>query len=184
MKFDFTKIPGFKPDMSAEDMLKLFSDHDFDAVSKATLDKATSEAADYKKKYNATLTDNEKRDAEAAENFKKMETELNSLRREKAVSKATADYLALGYDKDLAVKTAEALADGKQDVVFANQQKHQEAWAAKMKAELLKGTPAPGATEPGSGENDYQKMAQEAQSRGDFANAAYYTRLATTQTNE
>ena len=52
-----------------------------------------------------------------------METELNTLRREKSVSTYTADFLSLGYEENLAKETAEAMADGDFAKVFANQKK-------------------------------------------------------------
>lgn len=186
MKIDVTKIPGYKEGMTAEDQLKLITEYDIDMsgyTKKDVADKYASEAADWKKKYNATLTEQERKENEASEKFSSMEKELTELRRERTVSKYTADYIALGFDKQLASETAQALADGKTDVVFENMNKHQSALKANLKKELLMETPAPGAGKPNSGP-DYEKMAQEAFARGDSSAGAYYTRIAQSNTDK
>ena len=186
MKLDITKITGYKEGMSAEDQLKLVLDHDIDMsgyVKKDVADKYASEAADFKKKYTATLSESERKDTEAADRLKEMETELSSLKREKAISKFTADYIGLGFDKKLADETAVAYVDGKTDVVFANLDKHQKAMEAKLKGELLQNTPKPSASAANGGV-DYAAKAKEALDSGDYTTGAYYTRLAQQQAKE
>ena len=60
--------------------------------------------------------------------------------------------------------------------IFANQQKFLDEYTKTVKAENLKGTPRPPA---GSGSEgiDYAKKIEEAQTSGDMAAVAYYTRL-------
>lgn len=109
MKLDITKIPGYKEEMTPEEQLKLIREHDIDLsgyVKKDVADRYASEAADYKKKYNATLGEQERKSAEDADRMKAMEDELNSLRRERAISKYTADYIGLGFEKELAERVA------------------------------------------------------------------------------
>ena len=186
MKIDVTKIPGYKDGMTAEEQLQLIAGYEIDMsgyTRKDVADKYASEAADWKKKYNATLSENERKENEDSEKFSSMEKELAELRRERTVSKYTADYIALGFDKELASETAEALADGKTDVVFANMNKHQSTLKANMKKELLMDTPTPGAGKSNGGP-DYEKMAQEAFARGESSAGAYYTRLAQTNTDK
>lgn len=184
MKLDITKIPGYSAEMSAEEQLKLIREHEIDMsgyVKKDVADKYASEAADYKKKYNATLGENERKEADAAERLQSMETELNTLRRERAISKYTADYIGLGFEKKLAGETAVAFADGKMDTVFANLAKHQDAMKASIKSELMQDTPKPGAGVAGSSGIDYAAKAREAIENGDNVAGAYYTRLAQTK---
>ncbi len=186
MKLDITKITGYKEGMTAEEQLKLVLNHDIDMsgyVKKDVADKYASEAADFKKKYTATLSESERKDTEAADRFKEMETELASLKREKTISKYTADYIALGFDKKLADETAAALADGKNDVVFENMAKHQKNLESKLKGELLQNTPKPGASAASTGGVDYAAQAKAALDKGDYTAGAYYTRLAQ-QANE
>ena len=105
-----------------------------------------------------------------------MQKELDELRRDKTVSQFTAKFIAQGYDEKLAADTAKAMADGDTDKVFANQQTFLEAYAKQVKASAIQGTPKPAA---GAGSNgaDFSKKAADAQSTGNFAEAAYYTRL-------
>ena len=49
----------------------------------------------------------------------------------------------MGYDEKLAEETAEAMASGEMDKVFANQKKHLDAFEKKVRAEALKNTPKP-----------------------------------------
>ena len=186
MKIDFTKIPGFTAEMSAEDKLKLIEGYDIDMsgyVTKATADKLSSEAAEYKRKYNATLTEQERKEAEIAEQNKQRDKELADLRRERAIDKQTAKYLALGFDAELAAATAEASVDGNTDVVFANMSKHQQDREAKLKADLLKTTPTPAPGDaPIATSQQYEQKAAEAFANGDYSAGAYYTRLSQTKT--
>ena len=146
-----------------------------DAVSKAN-----SEAADYKKQLRAKQTDDEAAEAKRKEEFEKLQSDHNELLHKMAVSENKAKLLALGYDEALAGETAEAMAKGETDKVFAAQQKHQEAIEKKIRADILKDTPKPtGGSAPGG--VDYQKMIDEAQQRGDLVAAAYYTRVAAEQ---
>ena len=143
-----------------------------------------SEAAEFRKKYNETLSEQERKRAEKAKPTRSVKTEFDKLRREVDVTKHKAKFLELGFEAKLAAETAEALFDGKMDVVFANQAKHQEAMKSAMKAELLKTTPTPpGGTGPIDA-NAYAKKAEDAMAAGDFAAGAYYTRLAQTQTTQ
>lgn len=114
--------------------------------------------------------------AEQANELDTMRTELNRLKRDNLIFAHKAELLAVGYDEALAAETAAALADGDTAKVFANQKKFLDLHDKKFKADLLKDTPKP---PPGSGSDsqDYGKLAAESLANGDFAQAAYYTRL-------
>ena len=105
-----------------------------------------------------------------------MEKELAELRKDKVVSDYKAKYIAQGYDEALATETAEALAAGDMDKVFANQQKFLAGYSKTVKAEALKGTPKPPAGGSSTG-TDFAKKIEEAQKMGDLTAVAYYTRL-------
>ena len=181
MKFDITKVPGYAAEMSAEDKLKLIEGFEIDLsgyVLKSVSDKNASEAAEYKKKYNATLTEQERREAELAEINKQRDAELVQLRRERAIDQQTAKYLSLGFEAELAAATAVASVDGNTDTVFANMTKHQQDREAKLRAELLKSTPTPPSGDaPNLGSQQYAQMAAEAYAKGDYTSGTYYTRL-------
>lgn len=183
-KIDTSKITGYA-EMSAEDKLKALEAFEYEdnaaelEKQKAAVSKANSEAAEWKRKHNALLGEDEKKKQEQEEKFANMEKELSELREAKRVSEFKAKFIAQGYDEALAEDTAKALADGDSAKVFANQSKFLEEYAKKVKADAIKKTPKPGAGS-GSGTEgavDYGKKIEEAQKNGDFTAVAYYTRL-------
>ena len=82
MKIDTNQIEGYA-DMTAEEKLAALEAYEMDTtglVKKDLLDKATSEAANYKRQLREKLTADEQAEAERAEVFKNMQTELETLR--------------------------------------------------------------------------------------------------------
>ncbi len=153
---DTSTIEGFDT-MSAEDkvaaLLKLDVPEKVDLsgyVPKATADKYASEAADFKKQLQAKMSDEERSSKEAEEAQKKLQDEYNALLKKSTIADHTANFLALGYDKDLARSTAEALFDGDMDKVFENQKKFNEAREKQLRAELVKKDPRPDGAGGGS----------------------------------
>ena len=177
-KIDTSKITGYA-EMSAEDKLKALEAFEYEdnaaelEKQKAAVSKANSEAAEWKRKHNALLGEDEKKKQEQEEKFANMEKELSELREAKRVSEFKAKFIAQGYDEVLAEDTAKAMADGDSAKVFANQQKFLDEYAKQVKADALKKTPkpAPGAG-GGTGEMDYAKKIEEARTNGDFAAVA------------
>lgn len=86
---------------------------------KKATDNASSDAAAWKKKYNATLSEAERAEAERKEAEAKLREENEALKRDKVIGAYSNRALALGYDADLAAVTAEAMANGDMDTVFA-----------------------------------------------------------------
>lgn len=144
---------------------------------KGAASKANAEAAEWKRKHNALLGEEERKKAEDNEALAAMKQELESLKREKAVSEYKASFIGQGYPEELALETAKALASGDTSTLFANQKKFLDAHDKSMRADALKSTPRPPAG-GSSGGVDYHKLAQEAQDRGDTVACAHYTRLA------
>lgn len=118
--------------------------------NKAAVTKANAEAADWRRKYENTLSEEQKKAEAAKAEVETMKTELASLRRDKTISDYTAKFVALGYDAALAGETAAAFADGDTAKVIANQQKFLEAHDKNLKAELLRGGSTPPAGAEGS----------------------------------
>ena len=184
-KIDTTQIEGYES-MTAEEKLKALEEFEyednFDELQKQKnlVSKANGEAADWKRKHNALLTEEQKKEQERKDKeaeYDSMKEEIASLKKANLVSDHKAKLLGLGYDEELATETATAMADGDTAKVFENQQKFLKAHDKQFEAELLKKTPRNG--EGGTGGNiDYAKKAAEAQLAGDFTSAAYYTRLA------
>lgn len=155
-KIDTSKIEGYA-DMTPEQKLAALEAFEYEdnaeelEKQKNALSKANSEAAEWKRKHNALLTEDEKKKQEDAEKLAQMEQELSELRKAKTVSEYTAKFVAQGYEEALAEDTAKALADGDSAKVFANQNKFLEEYAKKVKADALKNTPKPPAGDGAKG---------------------------------
>lgn len=156
-KIDTSSIAGYG-DMTPEQKLAALESFEIDVpkpdysgyVKKEVLDKATHDAAEWKKKYNAQLTDDEQARQTLIDENESMKTELNTLRREKNVTSYTAQFVAQGYDSKLAESTASAMADGDMATVFANQQKFIDQLKADKKAEEMKNMGKPKASGEGT----------------------------------
>lgn len=111
---------------------------------KNALSKSNSEAAEFKRQLKEKMTADEIKAKEDAEKQEKLQRDYDELVKKVAVSDNKAKLLALGYDDTLATETAEAMANGELDKVFANQKKHLDAMEKKVRSEILKDTPKPG----------------------------------------
>lgn len=147
-KIDVSQIEGYA-EMSAEDKLKALeefeiADPDYSGyVKKEVFDTTAHELAEKKKELKAKLTGDEAEKQKQKEEQETLQANYEKLLRESTVSKDKAKLLALGYDEKLADETAEAMADGDTEKVFANQKKHLEGVEKKVRAEALKDTPKP-----------------------------------------
>ena len=164
MKISTEKIEGYE-NMTAEEKLAALENYEFEvpnteeAKLKNLLNKANSEAASYKKALkelqDQKLTDDEKAKLEREESEKALKEELATLKKSQAIAEYKANYLANGYDEELATKTAEALFSGDMTTVFANQKTFAETVKAKAKEELLNSNPDLSKGNPPKGdEND------------------------------
>ena len=148
MKIDTSAIEGYA-DMSAEEKLSALEAFEYEDNSselerlRNAVSKANSEAADWKKKHNALLSEDEQKKQKDAEEFSNMQKELEQLRKEKIISDYTAKYIGLGYDSALASDTAKAMAEGDMNKVFANGEKHKADMEKRIKEDLMNKTPKP-----------------------------------------
>lgn len=110
---------------------------------KNALSKSNSEAAGYKKQLREKMTEDEQKTQKEQEEREELQNKYDKLLRESVIAKNKAKLVALGYDESLADETAEAMADGDSEKVFANQQKHLASFEKKVRAEALKNTPKP-----------------------------------------
>lgn len=176
---DTTKIEGYE-NMTAEQKVAALEAYEFDTsglVSKATLDKATADAAEWKRKYNSKLTEAEQQKQADEEARKATEDRLAELERKDKISTTKDQYIKSGFSPDLALATAEAFVDGKMDVVLSNITKHATDIAEAAKDKALKETPTPpasGNSNPGT--INYDAEIAKAIAEGDFTKAAYYER--------
>ena len=150
MKIDTAKIENYE-NLSAEDKLKALEEYEFDMPTpketdevtrlKNALSKANSDAAEWKRQFREKQTEAERAEAERQEREKAVEDELRTLRRDKSVSGYAAQYLALGYTKELALKAAEATADGDAATIMSCQQEYIEAKTKELEAAALNKQP-------------------------------------------
>lgn len=145
---------------------------------KAQLSKANSEAAEYKKQLRGKQTEDEAAAAAQKEEHDKLVKENTDLKRSITLSDHKAKLIAMGYDEKLAEETATAMVDGDMAKVMENQSKYLEVQKKNIRADQMRKTPRPTAGSDGNGGTmDYAKKIAEAQAGGNFAAAAYYTRL-------
>ena len=167
---------AYQEGMSVEDITNALKDIEFPTDNSAEIDrlksalsKSNSEAADYKRQLKDKMTAEELKAKEDAEKWEKIEKERDELLKEKAISINKAKLLELGYESKLAEETAEAMANGELDKVFANQKKHLDNVEKKIKSEILKDTPKP---EGGKSSNEMTKeklRGMSAQERYNFS---------------
>ena len=114
---------------------------------KAALSKANSDAAEWKRQYRQGLDEAKRAEEERKEHEEAVENELRTLRRDKSVSGYVAQYLALGYTQELALKAAEATADNDAATIMSCQQEYIEAKTKELEAAALNKQPSitPGA---------------------------------------
>ena len=147
-KIDISKIEGYA-EMSAEEKLAALEafelpDPDLTGfVKKDVADKYASEAANYKKQLRERMSEEEAAKAKAAEDMATVMNELEELRKDKAISEYTTQFMGIGYTEDLAKSTAAALHKGDMQTMFKNHAKFTVEREKALKAELLKETPAP-----------------------------------------
>ena len=149
-------LEAYEPDMSG-------------FVPKDALDKATSEAASYKKQLREKQSDEEAKAQKEAEERAELVARLEQLEHEKAVNGYVNSYLSMGYDEKTAKSSAEALAKGDMATVFENQKIHNENREKAIRAELLKETPRPegGSPDVGMTLDKFKKMSDK--ERYDFS---------------
>lgn len=114
------------------------------AKLKSATDKATKEAADYKRQLRARQSAEEAKAEEEQERQTAIEKELNELRKERAVANTSRKVFTFIQDEAASTSIAEALY-GAEDVDLAIDAIH-KAWTAKEKALRLEfgKIPAPG----------------------------------------
>lgn len=127
---------------------------------KANLDKASSEAADWKKKFKSTQSESEQRAIEKAELEAQRDERLKTLERENMTYKYTKQYMGLGYSEDMAEKCAIAQIEGDQEELFKLQGLFLEKKEKELKAAILKNIPSgpTGSEEPQMTKEKFNSM--------------------------
>lgn len=127
-KIDTKSIENFES-MSAEEKLNALLAYEFETPKadesaelknvRNALNKASSEAAEYKRALREKQSEAERAEADRLENERKLQEELASYRNKERISTYQAKLMAAGYDADTAAVMAKALPDGVSDDYFA-----------------------------------------------------------------
>ena len=131
--------PSPEPQLSVEEQLQqaLVENEKL----KRAQEKAASDAADWKKKYNATLTDSQKAAQEKAEKEAERQEQYDKLLKENTVNKLSKNFLKLGYPEDKAEEAANAQYEGDTETLFRIQSEVQASLIKQKEAEWLKSRP-------------------------------------------
>lgn len=142
-KIDIATIEGYES-MTPEQKVAALEGFDIPDYAaelerhKRATDKATHEAAEYKRKYNEKLTEEERKAEEAATREREMQERLAEYEKRDKLSSLSKKYIAMGYDETIANENAEAYLNGDMDKVFENHKKFMENRDKALKAQLLK----------------------------------------------
>lgn len=151
MKIDVAQITDYDS-LSLEEKVAALENFEYDDHSEAVeslgkykeaTDKATKEAAEYKKQLKALQDQQKTGNTKADATIAQLQEQVAELTRQNTISSYTAQFVALGYEAELAKATAIATADGDVAKVFENQQKFLEQHDKDVKANILKQTPGP-----------------------------------------
>ncbi len=136
---------NYKDDMTVADIEQALKNVQLPTtgISKEALDKATADAAAWKKKYRDQLDDATRKQEEAEEKQRQTEEKLARYEKSVAISELTNEYLKLGYDADLAKSTATAQYDGNTEALFKNMKQHEQQMQDSIKDLKQKSTSPP-----------------------------------------
>lgn len=147
-KIDTSKIAGYSA-MSAEEKLAALEAYEVENDAseienyRKMISKANTEAAEWKRKHNALLTEEEQAKVARDTEFQAMKDRVETLEKEKTVATYNASFASMGYKPETATKISEALANGDMNNVFALMKQHSEDKEKELRAEILKSTPTP-----------------------------------------
>lgn len=167
-KIDTSNIEGYA-DMTAEEKVAALEAYEHKPVVdtsgeeklKNALSKANSEAAEWKRKHNALLSEEEQKKLAAEEQLNTMQAELEALRHEKTLSEHKAQFLGLGYDETQAQEMAEAWQGGDVAKFSEFMKEHQETLKKQVKSDVLQDTPRPeslGVVEQGMTQEEFDTL--------------------------
>lgn len=148
-------IQGFA-EMSAEEQVKALLGFEYDdgaeklkaaeaetAKWKAASDKASSEAAGYKKQLNASKSEEERAKIETEETLKAMQDKLAEYEQREKISTAKAAFLGGGFDDANAADAANAFITGDIEKMSSALKKYREAIEVSTKSKLMGSNPKP-----------------------------------------
>lgn len=147
---------------------------------KRQVDKSSSEAAEFKKKYRESLSETEKASQEKAEAEARKQEEYESMKKTLRVNELTENFMDLGYEKALAKEAATAQVDGDTERLLTIQKQFQDKQRKQWEADFLKTRPeiASGmGNAPQLSKEDFDKMTLIEKTKLKRENEAEYKRL-------
>lgn len=111
--------------------------------TKASFNKASSEAADYKRKYNSTLSDTEKQFEELTSKNNELTEKLAKAEKSILVNRLKAEFIGQHYSSELAEKKANAIADNDYDALIGIEKQHADEREKAIRAEVARLNPRP-----------------------------------------
>lgn len=167
-------IEGYA-DMSAEEKVAALENFKYNDLSKElekakdAVSKANAEAADWKRKHNALLSDEEQKKQNEDEEKKTLLEKIATLERDARKAEHSKRLVALGYDETLANDTATALVDGDYESVFGSLKKFLEQHDKSLTASLMGKSvePAAGSGSKTMSKDEFRKLSDK--ERADFA---------------
>ena len=175
-KIDVSKIEGYA-EMTAEEKVKALEEYEVEETVidnsadekqklKDAITNATKEAAEYKRKWQATLSEQEKERISREERLKSLEAENAEFRKQKRISDYTAQFMGAGYDEATAKAMAANLPEGIGEDFFTAQKDFIAAQRQKMAVDAINSTPKPTAGSPLTGNDAFS--AEQAKMRQYF----------------
>ena len=156
-KIDTKSIEGFDA-MTAEEKLNALLGYEFEAPKqdesaeltrvRNALNKASGEAAEYKRALREKQTEAERAEAERLEHDKAVQEELNGYRTRERISTYKAQLMSVGYDAVTAESLATKLPEGISEDFFATQKTFLDQQKQNALSEALNRQPKPSVGTP------------------------------------
>jgi hypothetical protein len=166
---DTSKIENYE-NMSAEEKVAALEAFEFAPPEPASspdvdnlknlLSRANGEAASWKKKFHDKLSDEEKKEANRAEELESLRNELQTYKTAERINGYKARLLEIGYDADTADSLAKSLPEGVGDSFFDTQKMFYATRQQKIQEDLLKGQSGLSAGSTPKPEDPAKKLAE------------------------
>ena len=111
------------------------------AKLKRAQEKAASEAAEYKKKWKESLSEQEKASMEKAEEQARRDEEFESMKKKLAINDLVSEYMDREFPKEIAQKIAEARYEGDNETVNTIEKQMDEVKRKKWEKDFLASRP-------------------------------------------
>lgn len=158
MKIDTSAIQGYA-EMTAEQKVAALEAHEYDDAAdlKKSLNKATSEAAEYKRQLREKQSEDERRAAEEAERAAAMKAELDRYKTAEREASYVAKMLGIGVDEASAKEFAKGLPEGISEDFWEGLKKSRENLEQSIRSDNVRGMPRP-ANGGNAAQIDYTKQ--------------------------